>query len=238
MPKIAIVAALEREVQPLVRDWRSQVREFEGRSLRFFEKDEVVLVCGGIGAEAARRATEAAISLYAPAVVYSAGFAGGLDRTLKIGAIVTPRQVVDARDGSRFDTGKGEGTLVSFDSVADPEQKSRLAESYGAVAIDMEAAAVAKGAQARGVRFGAVKAISDESGFKMPPFERFVGADGRFRAAAFVWFAMLRPWWWATLLRLAADSRLAARELCRALTRLDHAMAEELETSGGRFTTR
>ena len=53
----------------------------------------------------------------------------------------------------------------------------KLAQSYGAQAVDMEAAAVARGAQARGVRFMAVKAISDESTFAMPSMDRFV--DGR-----------------------------------------------------------
>ena len=69
---------------------------------------------------------------------------------------------MDSRDGTRTDTGSGNGVLVSFPAVADPEQKAKLGKSYGAQAVDMEAAAVAKGAEARGLRFAAVKAISDE----------------------------------------------------------------------------
>src|SRR5438445_7222079 len=57
--KIALVAALEREVWPLVKHWSASEREFDGRQFRFFENARAVLVCGGIGAEAARRATEA-----------------------------------------------------------------------------------------------------------------------------------------------------------------------------------
>ena len=59
MYKAAMVAALEREVRPLMKDWRVAEKEYEGRSFRFSENGEMVLVCGGIGAEPARRAAEA-----------------------------------------------------------------------------------------------------------------------------------------------------------------------------------
>src|ERR1700739_3945236 len=84
MSRIAMVAALEREVHPLVKQWRVSDKEHDGKRFRFFEKDDVVLVCGGIGAQAARRAAEAVITLFAPKVVYSVGFAGALDRQPKV----------------------------------------------------------------------------------------------------------------------------------------------------------
>jgi len=88
MSRIAIVAALEREVRPLVKSWRASEQELDGRRFRFFEKDDVVLVCGGIGAQAARRAAEAVITLFAPKVIMSAGFAGALDSELKVADIM------------------------------------------------------------------------------------------------------------------------------------------------------
>ena len=98
MSRVAIVAALGREVRPLVREkeWRASEKHVDGRRFRFFEKDDFVLVCGGIGAEAARRAAEAVIAMYAPRVIYSVGFAGALDPGLKVGSIVQPRRVVNA----------------------------------------------------------------------------------------------------------------------------------------------
>ena len=169
MPEIAIIAALEREIWPLVRHWRASEREYSGRHFRFFESEKRVAVCGGMGPRAARRATEAIISLYRPSLVQSVGFAGALDHSLRVGDVFEPRLVIDAGDGSRSDTGSGSGILVSFTSVAGQEQKARLATAYQAQAVDMEAAAVAKGAQAHGVRFAAIKVISDEAGFRMPP---------------------------------------------------------------------
>src|ERR1051326_5150927 len=93
MSKLAIVAALEREVKPLVRTWRVNEKEYDGRRFRFFEDGEAVLVCGGIGAEPARRAAEAVIAIYSPTVVYSIGFAGALDPVLRVGAVIQPAQV-------------------------------------------------------------------------------------------------------------------------------------------------
>ena len=57
--------------EPWSRVGGSARKNLEGRRYRFLEKDDWVLVCGGIGPEAARRAAEAVIALYAPSVIYS-----------------------------------------------------------------------------------------------------------------------------------------------------------------------
>lgn len=221
---MAIVAALEREVRPLIRNWRSRVREHGGRSFRFFEKGNAVLVCGGMGPEAARRATEAIIVLYCPSIVESVGFAGALQESQRAGDLLEPRQVIDAGDGSRIETGVGTGVLVSFRSVAGREQKANLARAYGAQAVDMEAAAVAKGSQAHGLRFRALKVISDEAGLTLPSMEGFVGANGEFRAVGFAAHAATHPGLWAPLIRLARNCAKASRVLC---ARLEQRMGTE-----------
>jgi adenosylhomocysteine nucleosidase len=217
--KVAMVAALEREVRPLVKGWRGIEREHEGRRFKFFENGQTVLVCGGIGAEAARRATEATIALYRPGLVQSVGFAGALDPALKVGGIFSPSRVIDTWDGSSVDTGTGRGVLLSVAAIAEVDQKVKLAQSYGAQAVDMEAAAVARGAQARGVRFMAVKVISDESSFAMPAMDRFVARDGQFRTGRFLTFAALRPWLWLRVFHLARNSAKASKALCAELDR-------------------
>lgn len=213
MPEVAIVAALDREVAPLVRGWCVSEEEHSGKRFRFFESKDAVVVCGGMGFDAARRATEAIIALHHPSLVLSVGFAGALDKGLRAGDLLEPRYVVDSRDGTRTDTGSGSGVLVTFPSVADAEQKAKLAKSYGAQAVDMEAAAVAKGAEARGLRFAALKAISDEVGFAMPPMDRFIAADGSFRTGSFALYAAARPSTWPNMMRLAQNSTKAARAL-------------------------
>lgn len=236
--QVAIVAALEREMQPLIRNWRAREREHEGRHFTFFESDRAVLVCGGIGAEAARRACAAVIALYRPAEVVSAGFAGALDASLQVGSVFVPRRVTDTSDGSSVETGTGSGVLVSFVAIAGAEQKAKLAKAYGAQAVDMEAAAVARGAQAGNVRFTAVKAISDESDFTMPPMERFVGRDGRFQTIRFATFLAVRPWLWLKAIQLRNNTARASRALCGWLEQYSHrpegSQADELPAAVSR----
>ncbi len=214
--KIAIVAAMEREVWPLVKDWPTASRQHDGRTFKFFEKSPVVLLCGGIGSEAARRAAEAVIGLYQPRVVISAGFAGGLDSSLSAGDMLTPRHVVDASDGSRTDSGVGDGVLVSFAAVADVEQKAKLADAYGAHAVDMEAAAVARSAEVHGTRFLACKVISDTRNSRLPPIMQFV-RNGSFNTAGFAAHIAIRPWLWWSVVKLAQNSAVAAKVLSEAL---------------------
>jgi adenosylhomocysteine nucleosidase len=214
--KIAIIAALERELRPLTRGWPARVREQAGHRIRIFEGKNCVVICGGIGAEAARRAAEAAIADYQPASIISAGFAGALTPSLKAGGVVIPWQVINVADGSRFDTGAGEGKLLSFTEVANQEQKVKLAKAYDAEAVDMEAAAVARCAQIHGVKFLAVKAISDEANVSLPKIGKFI-ADARIRMGPFLMFMAVRPWLWPGLFRLARNTAKASRALCQAL---------------------
>lgn len=218
MSKVAIIAAMEREVAPLIRGWKVREIEHGGRRYRMFEGDGAVLICGGIGAGAARRATEAVIEAVKAERVVSVGFAGALDSTLKVGDVFEPRVVVNASDGARTDTGAGVGTLVSFASVANREQKRKLCLAYGAVAVDMEAAAVAQGAQSRGVEFSALKAISDAVDFSLPPTERFATTDGQFRSGAFAAHVAVRPWYWVRTVALARNAGKASHALCGAIS--------------------
>jgi adenosylhomocysteine nucleosidase len=218
--RIAIVAALEREVRPLVKGWRAVHSETQGRRITFFENGDLVVVCGGIGGERARRAAEAVIAQYAPAAIYSAGFAGALTPELKIGDLLRPRRVINAADGSSVTLEGGNGVLVTFGAIAGPEQKKNLREAYAAQAVDMEAAAVAQAAQARGVKFAAVKVISDEVDFVFPSMERFVSATGEFSEWKFALFAGIRPWLWTRVAQLMRNSAKASRVLCEQLKKI------------------
>ncbi len=215
--KIAIIAAMEREVRLLIRSWKVRVFEHGGRRYRLFENGDAALICGGMGAEAARRATEAAIREVNPVRVISVGFAGALDSSLRVGDVLEPRTVINAADGARTEISSGEGILVSSATVAGKEQKLRLGKAYGASAVDMEAAAVAQGAEARGVEFSALKAISDAVDFNLPAMDRFVARDGSFHPVTFGVHVALRPWLWGTTIALARNSSKASRALCGAL---------------------
>ncbi len=221
--RLAIIAALEREVRPLVKGWPSVRASHQGREFIFYEGEHVTVVCGGIGSEAARWAAEAAIAQYSPEVVISAGVAGALVPELKVGDAIFPATVIDTRDGSRHETAihdapvgntaLGRTILASYPEVARVAQKQQLAKSYAAHAVDMEAAAVARAAQVHGLPFLAVKAISDELRFELPEISRFI-RGGQFDTTRFLLHIAVRPWLWLRVIRLARNTRIASENLC------------------------
>jgi adenosylhomocysteine nucleosidase len=220
--KIAIIAALDREIWPLVRTWPSIRTSHEGRNVTFFEADYAVVVCGGVGAEAARRAAEAAIVRYSPQVVISAGIAGALVTELHVGDTVFPATVVDTQDGSRHQTtiqeaplgstSLGRTVLASYPEIASAAQKRQLAKSYGAHAVDMEAAAVARAAQVHNLPFLTVKAISDDVTFEIAELNQFI-RDGQVATKSLVFYLIPRPWLWLKMIHLARNTQLASRNL-------------------------
>jgi adenosylhomocysteine nucleosidase len=222
MPRIAIVAAMEREIAPLIRGWQVRTLYQSGHAspqYRLFENGDATVICAGMGEGPARRATATVIREIAPSRVVSVGFAGALDGSLKVGDVFEPRIVVNAKDGSRTDTGSGEKALVSCAFVAGKGQKSKLREAYCASAVDMEAAAVAQGAQAAGIEFAALKAISDAEGTDMPPMGEFIGDNGEFYRSRFVLYVAARPRLWGMTFALARNSGRASRALCAAIAR-------------------
>jgi adenosylhomocysteine nucleosidase len=220
MSRTVIVAALEREVSGFVRHFARVEHTYDGRTYTFFEKSDLVVVCGGIGSEPARRASEAAIAIYRPAHLHSVGFAGALNNQIHVGDVLTPAVVIDARNGSRIQIPGGQGALVTFMEVATAAQKNNLAQAYAAQAVDMEAGAVAAAAHAHNLTFSATKVISDGLDFEMPQTARFIDPQGRFKTAAFALYVSLRPWLWSRTAQLARNSNHAARNLTEHLKKL------------------
>jgi adenosylhomocysteine nucleosidase len=77
----------------------------------------------------------------------------------------------------------------------------------------MEAATVARIAQAHGLKFHAIKVISDDASFELQELARFATEDGQFREAAFAAHATLRPQLWTKLFQLAGNSKRALQSL-------------------------
>jgi adenosylhomocysteine nucleosidase len=223
LPKIAIIAALEHELRPLIKHWAPTRAQHEGREFIFYEGTYAVAVCSGIGPESGRRAAEAIIALYSPELLISAGIAGGLTPDLKVGETIFPATIIDARDSSRHETAIKDARIgatplaktivVSYPEIASAEQKQKLGKAYGAHAVDMEGASVAVAAEAHGLPFVAIKSISDDVNFELPEMMPFF-RDGQFQAARFALHIVFRPWLWMKVLRLAQNTKLASENLC------------------------
>jgi adenosylhomocysteine nucleosidase len=223
LPKIAIIAALEHELRPLIKHWASTQAQYDGRTFTFYEASNAVAVCSGIGPEPGRRAAEAIIALYSPELLISAGIAGGLSNDLKVGETIFPATIIDAGDSSRHQTAiqnapigstpLAKTIVVSYPEIAGAEQKQKLGKAYGAHAVDMEGASIARAAKAHGLPFVAIKSISDDVNFELPEMMPFF-RDGQFQTVRFVLHVAFRPWLWLKVFRLARNTKLASENLC------------------------
>jgi adenosylhomocysteine nucleosidase len=213
--RIAIVCAMPQEIKPLVRKWR----KVEERGLTFFEGEMAIAVAGGIGSAPAAMATMTLIAREQPTCVITVGLAGALRRDLRVGDVLWPRTIVNSATGKRFTSRwtESQGTLLSGRAIASAERKQQLREEFAADAIDMESAGVASIADSCGLPFYAVKAISDEVDFAMPPMNDFVDAEGKFHTAAFAVKLAFQPRWWGPMRSLARNGHRASVELCSAI---------------------
>jgi len=199
-----------------------------------FESGEAVGIVSGIGGKCAADAAFWGIREFQPELVISAGFAGALRAEVEVGSCVRPEWVIDSETQERFPGGGSEGVLVTAPAIAGIHHKHALASRYSACAVDMEAAAVARAAREQGIRFAAVKAISDGIGTNLPPLDRFIDPKGRFEEVRFVTWAAIRPWSWPALFELARGTRAANLELGRAVRNL---LQQELPGRGERLSS-
>jgi adenosylhomocysteine nucleosidase len=210
----AFIAALPREVSGLVKGWE---RRLLPDRIVLYANGDAVVVCAGMGAARAALAVKAAMAAMPITALISVGLAGACDPAVRVGEIVRAGAVVDAKSGERFEDAQFKQVLVSADAIASVREKARLHVAYSAAAVDMEAAAVARLAQAHGLDFHAIKAISDEADFDLEWLARFSTEDGQFREAAFALHTALRPALWSKVVALGRNSGKAVAALTDAL---------------------
>lgn len=210
----AIIAALPREVGPLVRGW--QHRQLPGK-IHLYISDAAIVACAGMGANRATLAVQAALAARPATALWSVGLAGACDPSLHVGDIVRAGVVIDSLTGERYASGDSSDVLVTGNGLASVSEKHRLHTSYNASCVDMEAATVARLAQANDIDFRAIKSISDEASFELEDLARFATPDGQFREIAFAAHAALRPPLWSKLVALAGNGRRAVASLTEEL---------------------
>jgi adenosylhomocysteine nucleosidase len=219
MTRIAIIAAMPAELKPLTRGWQHSRSNGVDLWRWRFDQGEWIAACAGAGVQAAARAFAEVEKLGPLDKVISTGWAGALREDLVSGQAYDVSVVIDARTGERFATAvpRHDCWLVTNPKVADATEKKRLAETYQAALVDMEAAGIARLAAMRGIPFYCVKGISDGFADQLPDFNRFLSPDGHFQLARFVFFALLRPWHWPALIRMGENSSKASRDLAESL---------------------
>jgi len=219
MTRTAIVAAFPGELKPLVHGWPHSSRNGVDFWAQRDAEDEWMAACAGAGQAAATRAF-AGIEDGGPIdLVFSIGWAGALRGGLMPGTAHNVAGVIDIQTGERFncDAEAGEVWLVTSSRVCDEEEKRRLASTYRAGLVDMEAAAIARLAAMREIPFYCIKGVSDGLTARLPDFNHFLSADGKLQLSRLVLFSILRPWYWPALLAMGENSRKASQRIAESL---------------------
>lgn len=228
MQTITIIFALEREARPLLRFWPTTTR-LPGRGRPTWATtlptgQPVEVIISGVGPQAAREAlAERLADAEPPARVIAAGFAGALSDALPVTALYQPAQVIDEA-GNGFvslpllELVPMQGRLLTTTRlIGCAVQKLALGRLHRAMAVDMESAAIAQVCQANQIDFSCLRVIADARATTLPP-----GLVGLLHGGRVDWLRLAgalarQPAQVGQLVRLASDTRVAARRLAAAL---------------------
>jgi adenosylhomocysteine nucleosidase len=210
--EFGFVAALEREVSGLTRDWQKSFVRVAGVQRRIYAGQGAALICAGTGAERAYAAAKVLVENCSPKMLVSIGFAGSCVLNLQPGSIVVPASLLEAETGKVFPCSGGCGQLVTLDRVAGKALKRDARERFGAVAVDMEASGVAVAAAESNVDFAAIKVISDGVDEDLGFLSDFVKPEG-FETGRFIAHIALRPGLWSSVAALQRNSKAATAAL-------------------------
>lgn len=197
------------------------------------DRDWLTVALCGIGPERAARCAREQLAGGAGGLL-SVGVAGALDPALVAGDLLLPASVCAEGDAALpvserlhrtlraalpGGTAPNVGLLVSVASPVSAERhRLALAAGTGAVAVDMESAALAAVANEAGVPFAVLRTVSDPVGQELPACTRgALDAYGRVRMPALLAGLARRPAEALVLARLASGVRRAERALRTAL---------------------
>jgi adenosylhomocysteine nucleosidase len=209
--------ALHREAKPFLRRLAG-VRRVKGgpcATWRDTDRDSLILVTG-IGVPATRAALEWASRAPLRSVTV-AGFCGALSPVFKTGDVVDFGEVIDESATVNSCGASGPRLLTASRIVAEPEEKRRLAERFGADAVDMESAATVRWCRERAIPIRVIRAVSDDARTRLSPRLARMLSGGSPSLVRVIGQLFRSPRLLPELLRLASHTRLAAERLAVAL---------------------
>lgn len=236
--KIVIVTAMPEESGAVMKRARGRRKTLLDSRKRYgfsMAGHDLVLVESGMGMLNAGWAATL-LAAEAPDLMISAGFGGAVLEGLGVGELVMARQVLHWSGAEFEDVPVGfyglnavadslslrRGAFISSDLILNKRDLARrLPPHVVNPVVEMESAAVARIAACHGIPFLAMRAISDpwdeELGFTI---HEFCDDSMRIRPARVLATILRRPGIIPQLVRLAGNSRVAARGLAHGMERL------------------
>ena len=219
---------MQPELRPLAKAVSLEQADVDGRVVHSGKVGDIELraTITTMGTAAATAATEFVLDHLDVDHVAVIGIAGGLGPDVQIGDLLIPEVVVN------YDTGvethptplgdhKASGKLMtSGELIVDRTVLYRLVDD-GALAIDMETAAVGAACEQRGVPWSAFRGISDHirDGLVDGAVGGLAKADGSADIGKLMRYLAPKPWRMRQLAKLGRDMNLAAGAAANALVR-------------------
>lgn len=202
---LAVAAALRWEVRPVLRRL-SGVKRVDHAGVRawcgWHGTREILVFRTGVGPRQAESATRAVLSSYGISALVNTGCAGALDPDLTTETLVVPHTVIEdapSEDATAFLTHEewartlreaAHRAGLSLDAgplltcarpllTADDKRSNR--RRFGATAVDMESAAVARVTRESGIPFSCARIILDTADHELPDLGGTLGPDGSIR---------------------------------------------------------
>ncbi len=240
-PPIGILVAVEEE-------FRAVSRRLTALSLENCQRGnadaDIVMAKSGMGAERACACAETLIARCKPRLLLIAGFCAGLTEEAAPGDLILADEAMDRTSGRRYLPAPAllaaaqsarppgiplhTGRLLTATRIARTrgEKQAIRSEWAEATALDMETTGAVAAAEAAGIPWLAVRAVTDGLRDSLPfdfaPWtDPRTGEIIRSRVAA---AALTHPWKIPALIRLGARSTRAARRLALTLESLVHAL--------------
>jgi len=231
--RIAIIGAIKDEIAGIKKEMRIEdaLRWPTGNAFAGNWRDvPIVLVRSGMGCDRARRALAEIAGKYTLERIFSIGYAGALDPSLKVGDLVVADQVVYYQtlksyslDGELLGTMPEvrRGTLLTVDQVvATPPEKKALREKYSAVAVDMETFALVEEAKSRNIPICSYRAITDTADQELMDCSHLIEANGDVSKLKAGWHVLTHPGDLKSMIDLGQHAKTATASLTELVSQL------------------
>ena len=185
------------------------------------DREDVSILISGIGRKNSERTLVERLHHLTPRRVLTCGFTGGLDPALAPGEVLSFTDDEGLRGRLRTAGAKPVKFFCATRIATTAAEKLELRRTTGADAVEMESEAIQIVCRARGIPCATVRAISDAAGEDLPlDFNRLSKSDLSLDYSKLLWAIAKAPGKIPGLWRLQRNSRLAAQQLAKVLSRV------------------
>jgi adenosylhomocysteine nucleosidase len=177
----------------------------------------------GIGRTNAEKSMRKFLSKNSPELVFTCGFAGGLNPDLKLGEVVFELSTANSQLAKRLiAAGAKPGTFFCADHIATTvADKAKLRYGTQADAVEMESAAIHAVCAERGIPCATVRVISDTAGEDLPlDFNALSKQDKSLSFGKLLLAIAMSPGKISALMGLHKKTRFAAKQLAGVLAKV------------------